>query len=162
MASSVYIETSIFSAHASARTDARSEAWREATREWWRAQREHYDCFVSEEVINELGAGDYTGREDAISMLADIRLLEINDEIRAISEVYVRETVMPAPPDKGDSLHMAIASYHGVDFLLTWNVRHLANPNKQDHLVVINRRLALLTPAIVTPDMLWWEGAQND
>ncbi len=44
-----------------------------------------------------------------------------------------------------------------MDFLRTWNIRHLANPNRTDHLIVINRRLGLLTPAIVTPEMLWLE-----
>jgi hypothetical protein len=57
----------------------------------------------------------------------------------------------------GDALHLAVACVHEVDFLLTWNIRHLANPNKLDHLTVINRRLGLLTPQIVTPEMLWLE-----
>ena len=64
---------------------------------------------------------------------------------------------MPGPVGRGDSIHVALASYHEVDFLLTWNIRHLANPNKQEHLVTVNRRLALLTPTIVTPEMLWLE-----
>jgi hypothetical protein len=46
---------------------------------------------------------------------------------------------------------------HEFDFLLTWNIRHLANPNKLAHLTVVNRRLGLLTPQVVTPEMLWLE-----
>lgn len=57
----------------------------------------------------------------------------------------------------GDAAHLAIACVHEMDFLRTWNIRHLANPNRTDHLIVINRRLGLLTPAIVTPEMLWLE-----
>lgn len=155
MANSVYIETSVFNAYVSRRTDARSQAWRQGTREWWEEQHAYYDCFVSQEVIDELRMGEYPGQDEIGSLLAGTPLLEVNEEILAISEVYVREAVMPGPAGKGDSLHLAIASYHQVDFLLTWNIRHLANPNKQDHLVVISRRLALLTPIIVTPDMLW-------
>ena len=49
--------------------------------------------------------------------------------------------------------------FHQVDFLLTWNIRHLAIPNKLTHLLTINRRLGLLTPQIVTPEMLWQEDA---
>ncbi|MCK6483433.1 MAG: hypothetical protein L6R00_04770 [Phycisphaerae bacterium] len=57
----------------------------------------------------------------------------------------------------GDATHLAVACVQEVDFLLTWNIRHLANPNKLDHLTIINRRLGLLTPQIVTPEMLWEE-----
>jgi hypothetical protein len=52
---------------------------------------------------------------------------------------------------------MEVAAYHETDYLLTWNVRHLANLDKLEHLVAINRRLALMTPRIVTPEMLWAE-----
>jgi len=155
MAKSVYIETTIPSAYVTTRTDPHSLAWREDTRQWWSVQRQYYDCFFSQEAIDELSAADFPGCEEALDLMADIPLLEINDDVRSISEVYVREKLMPGPGGRGDSLHVALASYHEVDFLLTWNIRHLANPNKSEHLIVINRRLALLTPTIVTPEMLW-------
>jgi hypothetical protein len=63
---------------------------------------------------------------------------------------------MPAD-DAGDAAHLAIASYHGVDYLLTWNCRHLANANKFAHIREINRRLGLLTPELVTPEQLFME-----
>jgi hypothetical protein len=63
---------------------------------------------------------------------------------------------MPAD-DAGDAAHLAVASYHGVDYLLTWNCRHLANANKFEHIRVINRRLGLMTPELVTPEQLFEE-----
>lgn len=54
----------------------------------------------------------------------------------------------------GDSFHLAFASVHEVDHLLTWNCQHLANPFKVAHITAINRRLGLLTPTILTPQML--------
>lgn len=155
MAKSVYIETTIPSAYTTTRRDAHSLARREDTRLWWGQQRANYDCFVSQEVIDELSAGDFAGCEEAIDLIADLPLLAISDDVRSVCDVYVREKLMPGPAGHGDSLHLALASYHEVDFLLTWNIRHLANPNKHEHLVVVNRRLALLTPIIVTPEMLW-------
>jgi len=155
MAKSVYIETTIPSAYETARQDPHSVARREDTRQWWQQQRQHYDCFVSQEVIDELSAADFAPRAEALDLIVDMPLLEVTEEVKAISEVYVREKLMPGPVGRGDSLHMALACYHEVDFLLTWNIRHLANPNKQEHLAVVNRRLALLTPAIVTPEVLW-------
>ncbi len=157
MKKTVYIETTVPSAYATKRTDPHALARRHDTREWWRTQRPDYECFISQEVLAELDAGDFPGRREALELVGDMPLLEINDEVQAIAEVYVRDKLMPGPAGGGDSLHLAIASYHEVDFLLTWNIRHLANPNKVEHLVALNRRLALITPAILTPDMLWAE-----
>jgi hypothetical protein len=61
---------------------------------------------------------------------------------------------MPGPV-AGDAVHVATATFHGVDFLLTWNVRHLANPNKTAHLQAVCLRVGLAPPGIVTPDLLW-------
>lgn len=159
MTSTVYIETTIPSAYVTTRDDPHSLARRQDTRDWWARQRRKYECFISQEVIDELRGGEFPGKAEAVDMLGDLPLLEVNEEVIAVAEVYVRERLMPGPAGRGDSLHLALASCHQTDFLLTWNIRHLANPNKQGHLVVINRRLALLTPAIVTPEMLWLDEA---
>ena len=66
---------------------------------------------------------------------------------------YIRTHLMPADAE-GDAAHLACASVHGMDVLLTWNVRHLANPLKVDRLQVINRRLGLVTPVLCTPEAL--------
>jgi hypothetical protein len=58
---------------------------------------------------------------------------------------------MPSKPTSGDATHLALASYHGCDFLLTWNCRHIANPNKAAHILRINTRLGLHVPRLVTP-----------
>ena len=65
-------------------------------------------------------------------------------------EVYLAHFLMPKN-DLGDALHLAIASYYKVDFLLTWNCKHIANANKRAHIRRINERLNLFTPALVTP-----------
>jgi hypothetical protein len=51
----------------------------------------------------------------------------------------------------GDALHLAIASFYKMDYLLTWNCNHLANANKKKHVRRINERLRLSTPEIITP-----------
>jgi hypothetical protein len=63
---------------------------------------------------------------------------------------------MPAEA-RGDAFHLALASVHAMDALLTWNVRHLANPRKVGHLTIINRRLGLPTPVICTPGVFMEE-----
>lgn len=70
--------------------------------------------------------------------------------IADIVEAYVKNHVMPSDP-VGDALHLALASYHKCDFLLTWNCRHLANANKFGHIRRINALLGLFVPSLVTP-----------
>ena len=77
-------------------------------------------------------------------------MVAIDASILEIVEAYIRHRVMPADP-AGDALHLALASYHRCDFLVTWNCRHLANANKFGHIRRVNGLLGLLTPALVTP-----------
>ncbi len=70
-----------------------------------------------------------------------------------VVEFYVQHRLVPADA-YGDAAHLAMASLHGLDFLLTWNCRHLANANKTRHLGVLNARLGLPVPAVITPVVL--------
>jgi len=156
MASTVYVETTISSAYVSSRPDPASVHRREATREWWREQLKRYEPCVSDAVFLELEKGVWPGKEDAIRLVSPLERLLIDEEVAAVARRYVEERLVPTDVG-GDALHLAVACVHELDYLLTWNIRHLANPNKLDHLTVINRRLGLLTPRIVTPEMLWLE-----
>jgi hypothetical protein len=127
-----------------------------ATREWWHEQLNVYEAWAAENVLLELRQGDWPGQAEAISLIEPFPRLPVDEEVLAVAKRYIAERLVPADL-AGDAAHLAIACVHEMDFLLTWNIRHLANPNKTDHLTVINRRLGLLTPAIVTPEMLWME-----
>ena len=67
-----------------------------------------------------------------------------------IVEVYIEHQLMPQDP-LGDALHLALASYHRCDFLLTWNCNHLANANKFNHIKRTNALLGIFVPMLVTP-----------
>jgi hypothetical protein len=77
-------------------------------------------------------------------------LIAIEREIIEIVKTYIRQKLMPRDP-VGDALHLALASYHKCDFLLTWNCTHLANANKFGHIRRINVMLDLFVPMLVTP-----------
>jgi predicted nucleic acid-binding protein len=156
MGSVVYVETSVPSAYVSGRTDPGSVHRRAVTREWWRDQLARYDATVSDAVILELSQGDWSGKDEALRLIEALPRLVVDAEIIAVASRYIEERLVPAGLG-GDAVHLAAACVHGVDFLLTWNIRHLANPNKLHHLTAINRRMGLLTPQIVTPEMLWTE-----
>jgi hypothetical protein len=156
MSAPVYIETSVPSAHVSTRTDPGSLHRQAVTRQWWEEQLNGYEPWVSDAVILELSEGDWNGKAEALRLVEPIQRLAIDSEVIGVARRYIEERLVPDDL-KGDAVHLAIACVHEVDFLLTWIIRHLANPNKLDHLLAVNRRLGLLTPQIVTPEMLWLE-----
>ena len=119
------------------------------TEEWWKYHRSRYECFTSAATIAELQRGSHPKRQAKLDMVSDLPRLDINEAIEEIVEVYISNTLMPSD-QLGDALHLAVASYHKIDFLLTWNCVHLANANKQLHIRLINERLRLFTPELVT------------
>jgi len=131
---------------------------RNMTREWWERQVTAYECWTSDNVVLELSNGDWPGQQEALRLLDPLPRLDINAEVLGVAARYIEEKLVPAGL-AGDATHLAVACVYEIDFLLTWNIRHLANPNKLNHLTIINRRFGLLTPQIVTPEMLWMEDA---
>jgi len=89
-------------------------------------------------------------KNQRIELIADLAVLEINTAVLKIARIYVERLLMPSDAD-GDALHLAIASYHNIDVLLTWNCKHLANPNKFGHIDKVNGELGLSVPLITTP-----------
>ena len=89
-------------------------------------------------------------KSDAIELISQVPLLAIEDPIAEIVEAYIKHRLMPADPF-GDALHLAVALYHGCDFLLTWNCKHLANANKFAHIRRVNALLGIYCPSLVTP-----------
>ncbi len=146
----VYIETTIPSFYHEVRTDPVIVVRKNWTQHWWDFKKDAYDVVTSAAVLDELGDGDYEARQDAIDLLEGVPLLPIEADIAEIVETYVRRCVMPADPS-GDALHLALASYHKCDFLLTWNCKHLANANKLRHIQRVNTMLGLYVPNLVTP-----------
>jgi hypothetical protein len=146
----IYIETTIPSAYFDERTAPAMVARREATRRWWVDAADKYELVTSPAVLEELGAGPYGAKEAWLALISDVRVLENVASILDIVSAYCDFKVMPL----GDSRHLAFASYHVCDYLLTWDFRHLANPNKSVHIRWVNHRLGLFVPRIVAPPAL--------
>jgi predicted nucleic acid-binding protein len=122
----VYTEMTIPSFYCEGRRAPEMVARRNWTRAWWDSRRQAYQLMTSVAVIDELQASTYPNQDQALALLADIALVPIEPAIIEIVETYIQRMVMPRDPT-GDALHLAIACYHKCDFLLTWNVQHLAN-----------------------------------
>ena len=125
-------------------------ARREWTRNWYDYALNVHDLVTSAAVLTELQKGNFPGKQAAISMIASLTPLAINDEVQTIASEYIERLLMPSDPT-GDALHLALASYYGCDFLLTWNCKHLANANKFDNIARVNGILGLRVPKLVTP-----------
>jgi hypothetical protein len=123
----VYIETSIISyLTARASSDLLAAAWQKVTIDWWDTQRGHFDLFVSDLVIEEAGRGNDLAAARRLKALAGIPLLAITDEVLAFSEALIRAGAI-SKKAIGDSLHVALSAVHGIDYLPTWNYRHIDN-----------------------------------
>lgn len=155
----VYVETSVIGAYFEERNDVVSAAQCHWSRLWWDHISNQYDVITSEAVINELADPDFQCSQSALSLVDAVPQVEISNEVRDIVKIYITRKLMPQGP-LGDALHLALASYHKCDYLLTWNCKHLANPNKFQHIRIVNTTLGLYVPIITTPNQL--VGDPND
>ena len=128
----------------------------EITKRWWEEEKDNYDIWISEETLNELAAGKYPHKNKAVKFVSKLKILPPDENIIEIAQIYLDNYVMPQVL-KGDTIHLAYASFYKIDFLLTWNCNHLANANKRQHIRRINTRLNLSVPEIVTPLELFKE-----
>ncbi len=126
------------------------------TRDWWNNESKNYEVWISEAVIQELSAGNYPHKKRIIDFVTEVPILSNASDLAKIVEFYIENHVMPKS-FLGDAAHLAYASYYNIDYLLTWNCNHLANANKRKHIRVINGRLGLSSPEIVTPMELFKE-----
>lgn len=150
MKSRIYVETSIVSFYHEVRTEPDMIARRDWTRKFWDIAGEEYTLLTSVAVLEELERGQFPNKRAALELVSDLQLLPNTEEIDLIVDAYIRRMVMPADPG-GDARHLALASFHKCDFLLTWNCKHLANANKFGHIRKVNGILGLYVPLLVTP-----------
>jgi hypothetical protein len=131
-----------------------SQSWKGRSLSWLKTQAPKHELYISAEVVAELSAPTFSHKEAALAFTAGIPLLAFNDEIPLLGQLLIEQQVMPGPL-KGDAIHAAIAAYYGMEYILTWNVKHLANPNKRIHLTRILMNAGKAIPSIVTPEVLW-------
>ncbi len=137
----IYVETSIPSFYFETRlTVPENQARRNWTRKWWGEALNIDTLVTSQAVIAELTDPPEPKRSDCLGLLRDIPLLGLDNEIEALVRTYIENKVMPADVT-GDALHLALATLHECDILVSWNCRHIANANKFEHVRKINGRL---------------------
>jgi predicted nucleic acid-binding protein len=154
MKKSVYIDTTIPSYYFDDRKEISFQ--KQITKKWFLEESQKFDIFISEAVLIELQTGSYPNQEKILEFTLQFDILKNNSEINKIASIYIQNYLMPKDFE-GDALHLAFASFYKIDFLLTWNCNHLANANKRQHIRIINTRLNLVIPEIITPLELFTE-----
>lgn len=147
----IYIETTVISFYFNARTEPEMVARENWTRRWLDAALTGTDeLVISLAVKSELDAGEFPNKAEMLELASRFLLLELNDAVAEAVDAYISHHVMPNDPG-GDALHLAAASFHRCDFLVTWNCRHIANANKFGHIRRVNAIIGLGNPVLVTP-----------
>lgn len=150
----VYIETSVISYLTAWRNpDLIMAANQEITKEWWE-KRKKYNLFISALVIQEVSAGDKEAAKKRLSVLDGIAGLEITDEVENFAMILHKKTSLP-PKAKIDTMHIATATVGGMDYLLTWNCKHIANAILRPKIETVSRESGYEPPIICTPQELW-------
>lgn len=154
MRQKVYIETSVVS-YLTARPSKNVfvAGYQQATQDWWNRRRQHFDLFTSFLVIDEAGAGDQQAAQERLQALDSIPLLDPKPEAIALSKQLVEPGPLPMKA-KDDAVHIALAAVHGMDYLMTWNFKHIANAEMRRAIMAICRANGFEPPITCTPEQL--------
>lgn len=154
MKESIYIETSVVSYYTSNPSrDLIVLAHQQITLEWWPKAVRRFDVYISEVVVEEAKLGNRESAKRRLEELESFLHLELTDEVERIAQVYMKRLNIPERALR-DAAHLAIASVHNIDYLITWNCTHLANGEIIKKLLKINEKLGVQTPIICTPEEL--------
>lgn len=155
MKPTVYLDATIPSFYFEDRPGTIIQAWHEITLEFWDRARFDYELYVSDETVRELQEVGYAEckRQRCLALVDGLPRFATTPEVIDLADYFVRHGAMPVN-DLGDAFHLAFATWYRVQYLLTWNCKHLANANKFEHIQILTSRRRLLAPLIVTPEQL--------
>ena len=153
----VYIETTIIS-YLTARPSKNilATAWQELTKEWWTHRRTYFDLFTSELVLAEADKGDAEAAQRRLNHLENIPIIATTDSAIEFARRLINEGPLPEKAID-DALHIALSAVHRIDYLMTWNFKHIDNAEMKPSI----RELCILHgyhyPEICTPQELMGE-----
>ena len=149
-----YIETTVVS-YLTARgsRDLIVAAHQELTQEWWQRRRGEFELYCSQLVIQEASGGHKEAAQRRLEVLQALSILEINDAAKELARHVAKAASIPRKATE-DALHIALATVHGMDYLLTWNCKHIANAEIQRSVTLMCHLRGYEPPVICTPEEL--------
>lgn len=152
MRQSIYIETSIVSyLVARPSRDLVAAARQQRTHEWWNVHRSAFSVWASELVLEEATRGDPDAARLRLDALAAMQLLPLTADVDRVSAALLKGAALPDQA-VADAVHIAIATVHRVDYLLTWNCKHIANPFIQRAVQRVTSEEGFVAPVVCTPE----------
>jgi len=142
MRPTLYLDSSVPSYWLPQGPDAIVRARHLLTRRWWADDLPRFEAFVFQIVLEELAGGDPERATQRLKLAEGFPLLDIDEEVERAAAYYAEQMAMPRR-NLRDAFHLAIASVHEIEYLVTWNFAHLANASKRTHIEILNRRLHL-------------------
>jgi hypothetical protein len=163
MAARVYLETSFVSYLTAASRESRdpiAAAHQQITIEWWSRRRVDFDLVVSQVVIDEVQMGEPTFAKNRLEVVASLPRLLVTDQAVTLAENILSKGFLPQKAFP-DALHIAIATVHQIEYLLTWNCKHIANVEVLPRIANLCEDMDLMLPIICTPEELLGDSNDN-
>jgi len=151
MSESVYIETSILGYLTARSTKNLILAGNiEMTRDWWELRRSAFTLYISQVVLDEATRGDGEIAAQRLEAVRGFPLLEVTEAVQNLAIQFMTRSNLP-PKASDDAIHIALATVNSLDYLLTWNCKHIANAQVQKKLLKICSDVGYTLPIICTP-----------
>ena len=156
MKQSLYLETSVIGAY----LDNGEPFRRDLTIRWWEHEMNDYRAVVSALVSREIERVPEPHQRSYLKLIAPLEQVELTDEAAILADGYISRGIFHRKYI-ADALHVAIASFHKIDYLVTWNFGHLANVRRQARIRLFNTAAGFYVPMIVTPEFLVSEATES-
>ena len=121
------------------------------THQWWNSERDNYQLVTSQYVLDEASAGGANLASQRLESLESIPLLSLDPAIDAIASEFMSRAILP-PNASVDALHIASVAHHRIEYLLTWNCKHIANAKILPRIHDVLNDLGIPIPIICTPE----------
>ena len=151
---SVYLETTVISyLVARPSRDVIVAGHQQTTQDWWTNRRSQFECSISQIVVDEAALGDPAEVQKRLAIIGGLATLEVTEDAKALTQAIMAAGMLP-PHAFPDAAHVAVSTVHAVDYLLTWNCKHLANAQIARRIAVVCDKLSYTMPMICTPEEL--------
>ena len=150
----VYLETTFISyLVARPSRDLIVAGHQQITPEWWAKRQSEFECRVSQVVVDEASVGDPAEVQMRLAIIGGLPALDVTADATALAKGIMAAGILP-PHVVRDAAHVAVAAVHAVDYLLTWNCKHLANAQIARRIARVCENLGHRMPIICTPEEL--------